>query len=39
MESGETFYLRRLKNIIIEQIEKDYKEMGIKNERLKKFLL
>ena len=29
MESGGTFYLRRLKKIIINQIEKDYEEMGM----------
>ena len=28
MESGGTYYLRRLKKIIMEQIEKDYEEMG-----------
>ena len=28
MEEGGTFYLRRLKKIIMEQIEKDYEEMG-----------
>ena len=28
MESGGTYYLRRLKKIIMEQIEKDYQEMG-----------
>ena len=35
MESGGTFYLRRLKKIIMEQIEKDYKEMGITMKDLK----
>ena len=35
MESGGTFYLRRLKKIIMEQIEKDYKEMGITMRDLK----
>ena len=28
MEESGTFYLRRLKKIIMEQIEKDYEEMG-----------
>ena len=28
MEEGGTYYLRRLKKIIMEQIEKDYEEMG-----------
>ena len=28
MEEGGTFYLRRLKKIIMEQIERDYEEMG-----------
>ena len=35
MESGGTFYLRRLKKIIMEQIEKDYKEMGMTMRDLK----
>ena len=35
MESGGTFYLRRLKKIIMEQIEKDYKEMGMTMSDLK----
>ena len=29
MEEGGTFYLRRLKKIIMEQIEKDHEEMGM----------
>ena len=29
MESGGTFYLRRLKKIIMDQMEKDYEEMGM----------
>ena len=28
MEEGGTYYLRRLKKIIMEQLEKDYEEMG-----------
>ena len=28
MEEGGTYYLRRLRKIIMEQIEKDYEEMG-----------
>ena len=28
MEEGGTFYLRRIKKLIMEQIEKDYEEMG-----------
>ena len=35
MESGGTFYLRRLKKIIMEQIEKDYKEIGMTMRDLK----
>ena len=35
MESGGTFYLRRLKKIIMEQIEKDCKEMGMTMRDLK----
>ena len=35
MESGGTFYLRRLKKIIMEQIEKVYKEMGMTMRDLK----
>ena len=35
IESGGTFYLRRLKKIIMEQIEKDYKEMGMTIRDLK----
>ena len=35
IESGGTFYLRRLKKIIMEQIEKDYKEMGMTMRDLK----
>ena len=35
IESGGTFYLRRLKKIIMEQIEKDYKEMGMTMSDLK----
>ena len=35
MESGGTFYLRRLKKIIMEQIEKDYKEMRMTMRDLK----
>jgi len=35
MKSGGTFYLRRLKKIIMEQIEKDYKEMGMTMRDLK----
>ena len=35
LESGGTFYLRRLKKIIMEQIEKDYKEMGMTMRDLK----
>ena len=30
MNEGGTFFLRRLKKIIMEQIEKDYEEMGMK---------
>jgi hypothetical protein len=35
MDSGGRFYLRRLKKIIMEQIEKDYKEMGMTMSDLK----
>ena len=35
IESGGVFYLRRLKKIILEQIEKDYKEMGMTMRDLK----
>ena len=34
MDEGRIFYLRRLEKMIMEQVEKDYKEMGIKMNNL-----